>query len=79
MPEEETFEEIKDSILFKKEVEIAITPQAVKILRKSNVPVEDFLNWCLVENKISFGRHNVMLFLEREYDKKTQKKAPTGA
>ena len=79
MPEEETFEEIKDSILFKKEVEIAITPQAVKILRKSNVPVEDFLNWCLVENKISFGGHNVMLFLEREYDKKTVKKAPTGA
>ena len=65
---------IKEPIRIKREVEVEITPQALRILKQSKVEVEKFLDFCLVENKISFGGHNVMLYLEKQYVKEAENK-----
>lgn len=54
---------------FKKEVEITLTPQALKVLAGSKYSVEDYINWELNIKKITLGGHNVTLFLEKMYDK----------
>jgi hypothetical protein len=68
MPEEETL--ITESIIVKREVEVIITPQALRILKEANKEVNEFVDWCLNDNKISFGGHNVMLYLEKKYERR---------
>jgi len=53
--------------VYMREVEVIISVQAQKILKQTNYSVEEFLDWALKNNKISFGGHNVMLFLEQKY------------
>lgn len=58
-----------DNIIFKKEVEVIITPQAQKIIASSKYSLEDFKKWALETQKISVGGHNATLFLEQMYNK----------
>ena len=62
-------EKITEHIVFKKEVEIIITPQAQKILASSKYTIEEFKDWALKDQKISLGGNNVTLFLEQMYNK----------
>ena len=61
-----------EAITFKKEVEIIISPQALKILFSSKYTVEEFKHWALKDQKISLGGSNVMLFLEAMYNKEIE-------
>ena len=70
MPEEETL--ITEPIAVKREVEVIITPQALRILKEANKDVSEFVDWCLNDNKISFGGHNVMLYLEKQYERRVK-------
>jgi hypothetical protein len=62
-------EKITEHIIFKKEVEIVITPQAQKIIATSKYSIEEFKNWSLQDQKISLGGNNATIFLEKMYDK----------
>ena len=64
---------ITEPLAVKREVEVQITTQARRILTEAGINVNDFLDWCLLENKISFGGHNVMLYLENKYEKEVGK------
>jgi uncharacterized protein YegJ (DUF2314 family) len=66
-------ENITEPIKIKREVEIEVTPQALRCLRQANCPVEEFVDWSLNVNKISFGGHNVMLFLEKKDQEEARK------
>lgn len=76
MPEDETF--ITEQIAIKREVEVIITPQALRILKEANRDVNEFIDWCLQDNKISFGGHNVMLFLEKQYERRLKNGSSTS-
>lgn len=54
---------------FSRTVDVTVTVQAQKILQETKYSVEDFLDWALKSNSISFGGHNVALFLEDMYNK----------
>ena len=56
---------IKDNILIKREVDVVITPQAQRVLSQTKFTIEEFIEWVLVEQKLSFGGSNVALFLEK--------------
>ena len=62
-------EEIKNNLVFKKEVTVVITPQAQKVIASSKYSIEDFKDWALNKNKISLGGNNATLFLEYMYNK----------
>ena len=53
----------------KQEVEVTVSAQARRILQQANLSETDFLTWALEENKISFGGHHVMLYMEKQYEK----------
>jgi len=57
------------NLIFKKEVEVVITPQAQKVLASSKYSIEEFKAWLLQERGISFGGHNATEFLEAMYNK----------
>jgi hypothetical protein len=57
-------EDLNKSITIKCELSIVISSQARKILSCTDYSEDDFIDWCLNTQKISFGGHNVMLFLE---------------
>jgi len=63
-------DEIKQ-ITFKKELEIVISVQALKILAGTKYSLEEFEKWALVDQKISLGGNNVSIFLEQMYNRKT--------
>ncbi len=56
--------EIKENIVFKKEVEIIISVQAQKVIASSKYNIDDFERWLLKSQKISFGGNDAALFLE---------------
>lgn len=58
-------EQIKESKVVKKEIDVIVTPQAQMVLANSKYTIEDFVNWQL--SKISLGGNNVALFLEDMY------------
>lgn len=49
-------------------VDVVVSPQAQKILASTKYTVSDFIDWALETQKISFGGHNVTVFLERKYN-----------
>ena len=53
-----------EPITVKREVEVIITPQAQKVLEATPYSVDEFIDWALEHQKISFGGHNVVVFLE---------------
>jgi len=57
-----------ENIIFKKEVEIIITPQAQKVIESSKYTLSEFKEWALKEQKISLGGNNATLFLECMYN-----------
>lgn len=57
--------DVNKPLLIKETVELVITPQALKILSQTNHTVEEFKEWALRTQKISYGGHNVMMFLEQ--------------
>ncbi|MDX1278553.1 hypothetical protein [Oceanihabitans sediminis] len=59
-----------EALVFKKELEIVISPQALKVLEGTKYTVKDFKEWALKDQKISLGGSNVMLFLESMYNKR---------
>jgi len=61
-----------ENIIFKKEVEIIVTPQAQKVIAGSKYALEQFEEWALKEQKISLGGHNATIFLEEMYDKESK-------
>ena len=63
-------DEIKQ-ITFKKELEIVISVQALKILAGTKYSLEEFEKWALIDQKISLGGNNVSIFLEQMYNRKT--------
>ncbi len=65
-------EELIKPIVFKKEVDVIITPQAQKILKSSKYTLHEFKEWALNEQKISLGGNNVSIFLEIMYNKKQE-------
>ena len=67
-------EEIKSNIIFRKEVEVIITPQAQKIIASSKYTIEQFKEWSLKIQKISLGGNNASVFLEAMYNKEGEKK-----
>jgi len=73
MPEEEL---IKEPISVKREVEVLISAQARRVLIEANIKEEDFINWALQENKVSYGGHHVMLYMEKLYEEKRRKGDP---
>lgn len=65
-------EQIKDNILFRREVEIVITPQAQKVIATSKYTIEEFEKWAFEESKISLGGNNATLFLEQMFNKEVK-------
>jgi len=63
-----------NSITFKKEVEVIISPQAQKILAGTKYSIDNFKAWSLEEQKISLGGNNVSIFLEAMYNKENAEK-----
>ena len=63
-------DEIKQ-ITFKKELEIVISVQALKILAGTKYSLEEFEKWALIDQKISLGGNNVSVFLEQMYNRET--------
>ena len=57
-----------NNIIFKKEVEIIITPQAQKVIESSKYTLSEFKEWALQNQKISLGGNNATIFLEQMYD-----------
>lgn len=57
-----------EPIIFKKEVKVTLGVQALKILAETKYTPEDFLNWALKDNGISYGGGNVTVFLEHMYN-----------
>ena len=57
-----------NSIIFKKELEIIITPQAQKVIESSKYSLEQFKQWVLKEQKISIGGNNATIFLEHMWN-----------
>jgi hypothetical protein len=60
-------EKITKSIILKKEIEIAITPQAQMVIAGSKYSIEEFEKWALEDTKISLGGNNATVFLEKMY------------
>ena len=58
-----------ENIVIKKEVEVIVTPQAQKVIAMSKFSIEEFIDWALFTQKISFGGHNATVFLEQMYNK----------
>jgi len=54
-----------EPLVFKREVEVIISPQAQKVLQHTDYSVTDFLEWALNTRRISFGGANVIEFLEK--------------
>lgn len=61
-------EDLNKNKTLKREIDIVLSSQARKILFNTNYSEDEFLDWCLNTQKISFGGHNVMLFLEHKYN-----------
>lgn len=53
-----------NSLVFDRQVRVTVSPQAIKVLSQTKYSVDEFLEWALRTNSISFGGHNVALFLE---------------
>ncbi|MFH1860040.1 MAG: hypothetical protein ABH870_03370 [bacterium] len=54
-----------EPLIFKKEVEIIVSPQAQKVLQHTGYTAEEFLEWALNVRRISFGGANIIEFLEK--------------
>ena len=61
-----------EPISIMRNVPVIVTPQAQMILSQTNHSVEDFLEWALMGNKVSFGGNNVAVFLENKARLKTK-------
>lgn len=55
-------------VVVRREVEVVVSSQALKVLANTSYSVDDFIDFCLTTNRISFGGHNAAIFLERMYD-----------
>lgn len=51
---------------FTREVKVTVSPQAIRVLSQTKYDVQEFLEWALKTNSISFGGHHVALFLENK-------------
>ena len=50
--------------IFKRDAEVIVTPQAQMVLNETKYDIEEFVEWAMKVNKISFGGHNVVMFIE---------------
>jgi hypothetical protein len=70
---------ITEGVKVRRAVEIVVSAQALRILNLNNLSIEEFVDWSLNENKISFGGHNVMLWMESLYERKVnENRSSTG-
>lgn len=53
-----------EPLVVKKELVVTVTPQARKVLSQTKYSEEEFLEWALKGQGVSFGGHNVTVFLE---------------
>jgi hypothetical protein len=51
-------------IYVRREVAVAVSVQAQKVLSYTDFSVDDFVDWMLDKRRISFGGNNVVEFLE---------------
>jgi hypothetical protein len=58
-------EEPYKPLLFKRNVEVIVSPQAQKVLEHTGYTADEFVDWALNSRKISFGGANVIEFLEK--------------
>jgi len=58
-----------EPIIIKKEVDIIISVQAVKVISSSKYKIEEFIEWILKDQKIPIGGNNATIFLEHMYNK----------
>ena len=59
---------MKDNIYIERMVKVCMTPQAQKVLSHTPYTIDEFIDWSLHQNNISFGGHNVAVFLEHKYN-----------
>jgi hypothetical protein len=59
---------MNDSLVFERTMKVTVTPQAQKVLAATSYSVEEFLIWALKDNGVSFGGHNVAIFLEQKFN-----------
>lgn len=61
-------EDLNKSRVIDAQLKVVLSPQARKILKEAGKSEDEFIEWALIDNKISLGGHNVMLWLEKKYN-----------
>ena len=57
-------EDLRGGFIVRREVDIIVSPQALKILQHTKYTKEEFVDWIVKSKKIAFGGGDVIIFLE---------------